>query len=160
MFRRTVRISYMRTLGALVILAMIITGTPSLAATSQAGSYLDDAQENSPESAAELPEDVSEDWWEAAQEDVRRSEYNITWQEQTYLQDIPAAYQAPNRANNLRTYFVQKKVVVIPRTWHEESELPPWRLEIELEAWSKTDNLTIAPDPEIEIEENEVTYHF
>ena len=38
------------------------------------------------------------DWWSAVQENIRRSEYQVTWQEQTYLDDVPAAYQAPNRA--------------------------------------------------------------
>ena len=55
------------------------------------------------------------DWWSTVQENIRRSEYHVTWQEQTYLADVPAAYQAPNRAHNLRTYFRPEGPVVIPR---------------------------------------------
>jgi hypothetical protein len=62
-----------------------------------------------------LPADVSPDWWSTVQEDIRRQEYHITWQDVTYLSDVPAAYQAPNRAHNLRTYFTPTGVRVIPR---------------------------------------------
>ncbi len=44
------------------------------------------------------PDTVPGDWWSRVQEDIRRSEYHVTWQEFTYLDDVPAAYQAPNRA--------------------------------------------------------------
>jgi len=68
--------------------------------------------ENEPEGMQELnlPSGVSGDWWGAVQEDIRQSEYNLTWQGQTYLQDVPAAYQAPNRAQGLRTYFTQEGI--------------------------------------------------
>ena len=38
---------------------------------------------------------LSDGWWAAVQEDIRRSEYQVSWQEQTYLADVAAAYQAP-----------------------------------------------------------------
>jgi hypothetical protein len=61
-----------------------------------------------------LPQDAGtppSGWWASVQEDIRRSEYHVTWQEQTYLADATpgaasGAYQAPNRAHNLRTYFL------------------------------------------------------
>jgi hypothetical protein len=40
----------------------------------------------------------------------------VTWQEHTYLPDLAAAYQAPNRAQNLRTYFTPDGIRAIPRT--------------------------------------------
>ena len=49
----------------------------------------------------------SSDWLSAVQEDIQASEYHVTWQDQTYLADLSAAYQAPNRAHNLRTYLHQ-----------------------------------------------------
>ena len=57
--------------------------------------------------AAQAP-DVPMDWWAAVQEEIRESEYDITWQEGTYLPDLPAADQAPNRAQGLRTYFAPR----------------------------------------------------
>ena len=62
-------------------------------------------QSGQAEVAVSLPEGVSTGWWAAAQEDISRSEYQVTWQDRTYLPDLPAAYQAPNWAHNLRTYF-------------------------------------------------------
>ena len=62
-----------------------------------------------------LPGDVADDWWALARRNIQQSEYHVTWQEQTYLADVPAAYQAPNRAHNLRTYFTPEGIRVIPR---------------------------------------------
>ncbi len=77
---------------------------------------------------------VNGDWWAAVQDEIRRSEYDITWQEETLLPGMAAAYQAPNRAHNLRTYFTPGGVVVVPRTW-EGDETPPWRLGLRLAGW-------------------------
>jgi hypothetical protein len=67
------------------------------------------------ESGVSLPLAVPADWSTAAQENTRKAEYHVTWQDQTYLPDLPAAYQAPNRAHNLRTYFAPEGIRVIPR---------------------------------------------
>ncbi|HSN77822.1 MAG TPA: integrin alpha, partial [Anaerolineae bacterium] len=80
---------------------------------------------NDAASAAPTPaQDVPADWWTAVQEDIRQSEYEITWQEQTALADLAAGYQAPNRAQNLRTYFTPEGIRVIPRDF--DGETPPW----------------------------------
>lgn len=71
----------------------------------------DDSQQ-----VATLPEGVSPDWWSGVQEQIGQSEYQVTWQETTALPDIAAAYQAPNRVHNLRTYFTPAGIRVVPRT--------------------------------------------
>ena len=68
------------------------------------------------ESAVSLPEAASTGWWATARENITGSEYRVTWQNGTYLHDLPEAYQAPNRAHNLRTYFTPTDVRVVPRT--------------------------------------------
>jgi hypothetical protein len=98
------------------------------------------------------------DWWSAVQEDIRTSEYHITWQEQTYLLDLPAAYQAPNRAHNLRTYFTPGGPIVIPRVWGEESDVPPWRWEARLVAWGRAGALEAVPAAALEVQENRIEY--
>jgi hypothetical protein len=35
---------------------------------------------------------ISSSWWAQVQQDLQKSEYNVTWQEGTYLPDLPAAY--------------------------------------------------------------------
>ena len=77
-----------------------------------------------PETLQDLP-GAGAGWWTAAQEEIRQSEYQVTWQERTYLLDLAAAYQAPNRAQNLRTYFAPQGIRVIPRVF--EGETPPWK---------------------------------
>ena len=74
------------------------------------------------------PPDVPAHWWGAVQKDIALSEYHVTWQEKTILQDVSAAYQAPNRAQDLRTYFTPEGPRVVRRT---ETE-PAWVWGLEL----------------------------
>jgi len=71
---------------------------------------------------------VPADWWLTVQEDIRRSEYDVTWQDATYPPDGAAAYQAPNRAQGIRTYFTPTGIRVIPRT----GGTPSWELGLAL----------------------------
>ena len=81
------------------------------------------------------------DWWAAVQADIAQAEYAVTWQEQTYLADLPAAYQAPNRAQGLRMYFSTTGATVIPREWPEGATEPPWRLDLRLDAWGRAGDM-------------------
>jgi hypothetical protein len=115
-------------LATMLSLALLLSPIPSIARASQ---YVKvDVPFGRPVPAVGLPEslegisDVSTDWWAAVQEDIRQSEYHVTWQEHTYLANVDAAYQAPNRAHNLRTYFTPEGLRVIPRVF--EGEIPPW----------------------------------
>ncbi len=101
---------------------------------------------------------VDMDWWSSVQEDIRHSEYQVTWQERTYLNDVPAAYQAPNRANNLRTYFVPTGAIVIPRVGIEPGERLPWRWEVSLAAWGRASTMAALPDASLETHENRIDY--
>ncbi|MBN1140151.1 MAG: FG-GAP repeat protein [Anaerolineae bacterium] len=76
---------------------------------------------------------ASDNWWAAAQERIRQSEYQVTWQELTYLDDVAAAYQAPNRTQNLRTYFTAQGIRMIPRVW--DGQAPPWEWGLALSAY-------------------------
>ena len=101
---------------------------------------------------------VDGDWWSAAQENIRQLEYYVTWQEQTYLADLAAAYQAPNRSQNLRTYFTPEGPIVIPRTWAEETDTPPWRWGMRLAAWGQEGASEAVPPAALEVEENRIEY--
>ena len=78
--------------------------------------------------AATLPAEVPGDWWERARENIARSEYDVTWQERTGLPGLDAAYQAPNRAQDLRTYFADDGIRVVRRTEPE----PKWHVGLRL----------------------------
>jgi len=43
---------------------------------------------------------VPKDWLGAVQQDIAESEYEVTWQSATVFSDLPAAWQAPNRAQD------------------------------------------------------------
>ncbi len=75
-----------------------------------------DARSPEADESVALPDGASTDWWAAVQNDIGRSEYRVTWQDRTDLPDLPAAYQAPNRAHNLRTYFTPTGIRAVPRT--------------------------------------------
>ena len=76
---------------------------------------------NTDPTACSLPAGVSSNWWATVQKNIRDSEYHITWQAPTALSDLPAAWQAPNRSHNLRTYFTDTGIRVIPRAEKEPS---------------------------------------
>ena len=75
-------------------------------------------------SQAALYQPSNSDWLTAIQEHIRQSEYQVTWQERSVLQGAPAAYQAPNRRQNLRTYFLSSGPRLVRRT----EANPSWQL--------------------------------
>ena len=52
----------------------------------------------------------SQNWMAAAQENIRKSEYNFKWEEKLN------AYCTPNRKNNLRFFYTERGFTVEPRT--------------------------------------------
>ncbi len=62
------------------------------------------------EAATQLPADAPRDWWSNAQRSIQESEYHIRQGNVVYLDGVDTAYQAANRAQNLRTYFLPNEV--------------------------------------------------
>jgi len=54
---------------------------------------------------------------------VRESEYHMSWQDQTVLSDLDAAWHATNRAQNLRFYFTEDGLRVVDRTAEGSPEM-------------------------------------
>jgi hypothetical protein len=100
-----------------------------LAATAPALTLGLELPASSPQAAADaaLPAGTRSDWLAGVQADIQRSEYQITWQPLTPLADLPAAYQAPNRAQGFRTYFAPEGLRVVPRT-----DAAGWQLSLRL----------------------------
>jgi hypothetical protein len=146
-------------LSLLLVLALLLGGLPPVQARPDTLSLLATALEPvAAEDSTSLPAGVPADWWAIVQEDMRRSEYYLTWQDQTYLPDLPAAYQAPNRAHNLRTYFTSEGPVVIPRVWAEGAETPPWRWGLRLAAWGREGASQPVQAATLHVEANRVEY--
>jgi len=118
----------------------------------------------SPSKSESLPEDVPVDWWGTVQENLQNSEYHVTWQDETYLPHLPAAYQAPNRAHNLRTYFTPDGIRVIPRLLSEGTEGEqmdsnvPWEWGMTLTGFGYADWILSVPDAELIPADNRVEY--
>ena len=107
--------------------------------------------------AVSLPSEASQDWWTAVQENIQREEYSVTWQEHTYLADLDAAYQAPNRAQNLRTYFTPQGIRVIPRVF--DGDTPPWEWQLALNGYGCAGDIQlIDASAEIVANQNHVEY--
>jgi hypothetical protein len=138
-------------LGTLLLLDLLLLGL-ILAPTSVANAP---AEEDLVDEATGLPEGVSADWWAGAQAYIRRSEYDITWSERTVLADVPGAYQAPNRAQGLRTYFTPDGIRVVPRT--EES--PSWQLGLVLAGYGSADGgMLPLVEASLQAEGNSIAY--
>jgi len=54
-------------------------------------------------------------WKSHAGDQLAAYEYDITWQDETALPGVRGAWHAPNRAHNLRTYFTDTGIRVVPR---------------------------------------------
>ena len=61
------------------------------------------------------PAGAPSDWWTSVQTNIQDAEYELTWHDETPLQDVPAAWHAPNRAHNFRTYFTDRGIRSVPR---------------------------------------------
>ncbi len=49
-------------------------------------------------------------------DDVRRLEYDVSWQARTVVPGVAGAYHAANRSQNLRTYFARDAVHIVSRS--------------------------------------------
>jgi hypothetical protein len=104
--------------------------------------------------AATLPEGASPDWWGGVQAQIGRSEYEVSWQERTALPDVVAAYQAPNRTHNLRTYFTPAGIRVVPRT----DIAPAWEWSLTLTGYGYAGNMQAPAAAEVAVNGNRVEY--
>jgi hypothetical protein len=94
------------------------------------------------------------DWWAEVQEEILRSEYHITWQEQAHLTDLAGAYHAPNRAHSLRTYFTPRGIRVIPRV----GATPAWEWGLALAGVGYGDTVVPAGAAELAIDGGRIEY--
>jgi hypothetical protein len=132
-------------LGLLALVGLLLfsqTRTAALAAS-------DDLQP-----AVTLPEAAPPDWWHAVQAQIGQSEYQISWQERTGLPDVAAAYQAPNRAHNLRTYFTPAGIRVVPRT----DGAPAWEWSLSLTGYGYAGNMQRLAGANLVVNSNRIEY--
>ncbi len=81
------------------------------------------------------------DWWTSVQKNIQEQEYHVTYQGRTNLPGVESAYQAPNRAQNLRTYFTSDGISIVRRTEIN----PTWITGIRLESIGRAARLISLP---------------
>ncbi len=101
-----------------------------------------------------LPAGVTADWWAQAQREIRDSEYFVTWQDATVLLDLPAAWQAPNRAHNFRSYFTERGIRIVRRT----ETTPTWEWGLALLGVGRGDQRTDATAASLSAERNRIEF--
>jgi len=128
-------------------------------------------------------------WWTDVQENIRRSEYNITYQEKSVLEGEPGGLHAANRDQNLRAYFRNDGVQILQRSSQvcpevskqtvqeagtdasevhapksskkgREDFVPRWEWTWQLAAWGRKDLLANVPVAEPSHDKNQVQYSY
>jgi hypothetical protein len=145
-YRRTAMCTT-RILALVVLVSLALTPGMSLASTA-----------GLPPQAASHHDAISHDWLSAVHAQISQSEYNLSWQAQTGLLGIPAAYHAPNRAYNLRTYFTSSGLVTIPRDWSPGAQTPPWRWSLSLSTWGRQEALQSISPAAPTVQANQASY--
>ena len=104
-----------------------------------------------PDSLGDSP---SRDWMGRVQQEIQDAEYRLTWQTEPLLRDLGPAWHAPNRAQNLRTYFTESGIRIIER----QTEEPDWVWGLSLEAIGRGDrSIAVGPSAPIPTE-NRIEY--
>jgi len=98
----------------------------------------------------DTPKDIPQSWLEQVQKDIAQREYHITWQDKTDLPKNKAAWQAPNRAHDFRTYFTDDGLTVVPRSGAKD-----WLWSLKLIAYG--DEQTIS-EIKPEVKDNKISY--
>ncbi len=98
-----------------------------------------------------VPAGTSSDWLSQVAKNLQAREYHITWKEKTSVADLQAAYQAPNRAHNIRTYFTSDGIRLIPRvsqtaTDPVSADMNEWEMDVGLTAWGRERNRHFVSD--------------
>ncbi|MBN2384720.1 FG-GAP repeat protein [bacterium] len=77
----------------------------------------------------DLPSQVSQSWWQLVRGNIQDLEYHVSWQESIGLPGLEAAWHAPNRRHDLRTFFSDSGLTIVPRT----EKADRWRFELSLQ---------------------------
>jgi len=121
---------------ALVVTAALLTGWPCV------------------EAGAPPEKGPSEAWISSARQQIQNAEYHITWQNQTNLKGLAAAWHAPNRAQGLRTYFTGVGLRVIPRVEGSAS----WEFGLELTGYGRAGSIRPVSTSVASTQGNRITY--
>jgi hypothetical protein len=107
-----------------------------------------------PQEKTQLPAGAGQDWWGKVQQDLKQREYHITWQEKTCIEGLAAAYQAPNRRQDLRTYFTPEGIHVVRRT----ETTPSWQWGSQVSGYGYSGDIQPAAKATLDVKDNRIEY--
>jgi hypothetical protein len=93
-------------------------------------------------------------WFAQVQQDLAEREYHVSFQQKSAVEGLAPAYQAPNRAQNLRSYFKEQGVTIIAR----EAEQPSWSLALSLAGYGRGARQAPLGTPTLRAEGARITY--
>jgi flavodoxin len=93
-------------------------------------------------------------WIKTIEQNIRDMEYDITWQERSYLPGDKAGYHFFNRAQNLRAYFLPDGIKFISGS----ETNPSWVWEYQLTGFSAKGMEKLPDIPAITTEKNQLQY--
>jgi len=96
----------------------------------------------------------SDDWLSRVQQRIADSEYQVTWQEATRLQNVSAAWHAPNRAHDFRAYFIEEGIRVVPRQQAESS----WQWGLSLIGYGRGEQVSPVAAAKLTAVDNRIGY--
>jgi len=93
-------------------------------------------------------------WLRQVQNNLAAREYEVTWQAAPAVEGADAAWHAPNRAHDFRTYFTPEGIRVLPRTEDE----PSWRWGLALAGYGRAGSSPPLPRADLSPSGNRIDY--
>jgi hypothetical protein len=112
------------------------------------------AQDATAAQAESLPEVAGSSWWQSAQRDIARSEYEVR---PSAEMRGAAGYQAPNRAQGFRTCFDEEGIRLQPRLTRR-GERPAWEWGLTLRACGREGSMSAIMPATLQVSGNRVEY--
>jgi hypothetical protein len=142
-----------RCIGIILIVSFVVAVSIILYERSIPRATADGTNQNA--QSEHMTENIPDDWLTQVQKQIRDSEYYITYQNQTKLEDLIAAWHAPNRSHNFRIYFTEKGVRVIPR----EEEEPSWEWGLSFMSYGRGRMKRTVREATLSPDKNRIDYH-
>ncbi len=98
--------------------------------------------------------DLTDEEWASISERLRAAEYQATWQVPTGVDGVIEAWEAPNRANDLRILFAEDGVHVVPR----RETTPSWHWRMQLVGVGREGSVRRTAAPQLVVRRNRIEY--
>src|SRR5262245_36589310 len=95
-------------------------------------------------------------WIEQVEESLAAQEYEISWQKAPASLSVPESWQAPNRSQGFRTWFMPDGIRVVPRS---ATTTPAWQWGLSLVGYGENGRTWAVASPRLDTEKQKISYH-